>query len=99
MILLRPLWPPVMGTAIHHLDLLAERLGNEHDLAELSHYLSNEKAIITETQRNDLNTCLDRRRQQIQKTIQTLSIRLFAERPGTFAKRMLAYHEMFVEMK
>jgi CHAD domain-containing protein len=96
MILIKPLWPPVMGLTIHHLDLLAERLGIEHDIAELGSYLDKER-----NSRNFKDEALihvmERKRIQVQKLIFPLAARVFAEKPGTYTSRILAYYKIFLK--
>jgi CHAD domain-containing protein len=90
MILIRPVWPPTIGQVIRYLDVLGERLGMEHDLAELEHYLwSNFYADASEIE--PLILLIRKERKRIQSNVWPLSLKVFAETPGSFAKRMLAY--------
>jgi CHAD domain-containing protein len=91
MILLRPLWPPVMRLTIHQLDLLAEKLGFDHDLAELEKHLMEKNKI----QYEQLLIYIGNRRKQIQKTIYPLALRIYAVTPRSMAKRLKTYEEIF----
>jgi len=94
LILFRSLWPPVMGLSIYHLDVLAERLGNEHDLAELGIYLDKVRNP-NDSNFENLFRLLEIKRLQVQKSLFPLASRLFAEKPGTFTSRILAYYKIF----
>ncbi|MBN1159275.1 MAG: CHAD domain-containing protein [Bacteroidales bacterium] len=90
MIILRPLWSPMMGQYIRHLDMLGERLGVEHDLAEL------ERMIFVRYQAKmagfeQLMHCIRKERQHTQKLAWPLALKVFAEKPGAFANRIKAY--------
>lgn len=96
LILFRPVWPSVMGMSIHNLDILAERLGNDHDLAELEIFLNMIKAAGDPNQ-DALTQLIHNRRKQIQKLIFPLASRIFAEKPGAFKGRMLTYYRIFAQ--
>lgn len=89
MIILRPLWSPAIGQSIRHLNILGERLGVEHDLAELEHLIfmnyyedSGAKTIVN---------YIRKERKHIQKIVWPLAIKVFVEKPGAFANRIAGY--------
>ncbi|MBN2482226.1 MAG: CHAD domain-containing protein [Bacteroidales bacterium] len=90
MIILRPLWPPAIGLFVRQLDTLGERLGVEHDMAELeSMIFSNyhaEKAGF-----EPLIHFIRKERQYTQKLVWPLALKVFAEKPGAFSNRITAY--------
>jgi CHAD domain-containing protein len=94
-IILRPLWPPVMGTSIRHLDLLAEKLGFDHDLAELEQFLLNNPSLNHGKGAEQLLHGIRTKRRQIQKTTIPLARRIFSERPGAVRDRLTAYEQVF----
>jgi CHAD domain-containing protein len=95
LVVLKPVWPPVIGQTVHYLDLLGERLGYEHDLAELEHSLQ-QKGFLQQPEYKILKDFITKRRIQVQHTIWQLALKLFAENPGTFAAKMNVYHHMYV---
>jgi CHAD domain-containing protein len=99
MILLRPVWPSVFNVSIHQFDLLAERLGLDHDLAELEHFLSNKKIENDEDQYHILLEFIAKKRQHIQKSIVPLAMRLYAEKPEALAGKMKVYYKLFLGSK
>ncbi len=88
--ILRPVWPAVTGSLIRQLDLLGERLGTGHDLAELETYLQG----IPVTGYKFLPLMLEQAehyRKRLQEQCWPLSARIYAERPRSFVRRMEAY--------
>ncbi len=89
MILLRPVWSSTIGQSIRHLDTLGERLGNEHDLAEL------ERLIFTnyydDYGAEPIVHYIRKERNHIRKIVWPLAMKVFAEKPGAFANRITAY--------
>jgi CHAD domain-containing protein len=90
-IFLKPLWPPVMRLTINQLDLLSEKLGFDHDLAELDKYFIDNKKI----QYEQLLIYITNRRKQIQKTIYPLALRIYADTPRSISNRLRSYEEVF----
>jgi CHAD domain-containing protein len=93
-IFLKPLWPPMLGITIKNLDVLAERLGYDHDLAELAHHQQRNRTLSKKNQVS-LNDLVGAKRLQVQKKIFPLATRLFAESPGTFSNRLEAYFRIY----
>jgi CHAD domain-containing protein len=81
--LLRSLWPPVLGAVGDEAHELAERLGDDHDLAVLA-------AWIREHTDADLEffEAVDRRRAQLQAEAITLGARLYADKPSGYVRRL-----------
>lgn len=93
--LLRPIWPPVMTVFIRQLDQLAEKLGYDHDLAEMENLLLNEHTARSGTDTAQLVEFIAGKRRQIQKTIIPLALYLYAEKPRAMAKRLTEYEKVF----
>jgi CHAD domain-containing protein len=88
--LLRPIWPLAIGQMIRNLDRLGERLGDEHDLADLEQYLwSNHYTEASSIE--PLIKAIRKERNRIQGNAWPLSMKMFAETPAAFAKRIHAY--------
>lgn len=96
LILIRPIWPSYYGFAIHHLDILAQKLGFEHDLAELEKLLHEESSGKDRIQRTLLTEYIAWKRKQLQKSIIPLAQRLFADKPGAVARKAEVFYGMFV---
>ena len=95
MILIRPVWPSAMGMMINNLDLLAERLGNEHDLDELDLFLSRDLQNKKVPVPFHLTEYIIQKRKHLLKNIIPIAIRLFSERPGAFAGRLNTYYRVW----
>lgn len=89
MIILRPLWSPAIGQSIRHLDLLGERLGVEHDLAELEHLIFTN--YHEDPGSESLVHYIRKERNHIRKIVWPLALKVFAEKPGAFANRITVY--------
>jgi len=92
MILIRPIWPSAMGMMIHNLDLLAERLGNEHDLDELDLYLSRDLQNRKIPVPFQLTDYISLKRKHLLKNIIPMAKRLFSEKPGALFGRLNTYY-------
>lgn len=88
--LLRISWPAALGPFISSLDRLCNRLGMEHDLAELERAITGH-TIINEKEKEFLFTLLRRQRKRIQHSAWTLAAKIYAEKPSAFARRMETY--------
>ncbi len=97
MILIRSIWPSYYGFTIHHLDVLAQKLGFEHDLAELEKMLRKASSGKNRIQRKQLTDYITGKRQQIQKSILPLAQRLFADKPGTVEQKARTLYRTFLE--
>lgn len=95
LILVRPVWSSMIGLNIHYLDVLAEKLGKDHDLFELIHYLANEGKMTTSTILRELTGQIEIKRKNLQKSIKPLAVRLFSEKPGAFERRLIGYYKIY----
>ena len=96
LILIRPIWPSYYGFTIHQLDILAQKLGFEHDLAELEKLLRGESLGKDRIQRAVLTDFITWKRQQMQKSIIPLAQRLYSDKPGAVARRAEVFYGMFM---
>jgi CHAD domain-containing protein len=81
--LLRDLWPPVMQAVGDEAHELADRLGDDHDLAVLAEWVSRN----TEGP-DELFEAIRARRAALQAEALQLGSRLYAEKPSAFAGRL-----------
>jgi len=98
LILVRPVWPPVTGVMIRNLDMLAEKLGGEHDLDELVLCLNRDAEMKKLAVPQQLGDYINRRRKQLEKNIIPLATRLFTEKPGSLAARLDSYYRVWKGM-
>jgi hypothetical protein len=96
-LLIRPIWPSYIGLEAHHLDILAQRLGLEHDLAELDQFLSREGIGKDEMQLGLLLDFIAKKRLQVQKSLIPLAKRLYAEKPVRMSERMEEFYRIVME--
>jgi CHAD domain-containing protein len=81
--LLRPLWPSMMGTVGDEAHELADRLGDDHDLAVLSGWLEQHAepgAVLFEA--------VEGRREALQAEALELGARLYADSPSAYVRRL-----------
>jgi CHAD domain-containing protein len=83
--LLEELWPPIMEPLGHEAHALADRLGDDHDLAVLLRFAAGQDAPLDEL--------VAGRRAELQADALRLGARLYAERPGAYARHMRALWE------
>lgn len=96
LILLRPLWPAIITPMIRQMDLLAEKLGTDHDLAELENlFVSGKAGNYSEASLLKLTAYITKRRKSGQKAILNSALKLYAEKPAAFADRMESYCRLF----
>jgi CHAD domain-containing protein len=89
---LAPVWPPLMETWRPQLDALAERLGTDHDLAELDALLAaSPGAEGVEAMRGEVAA----RRAELWAQSHELGARLFAEPPRAMLRRVRGYFAAF----
>jgi CHAD domain-containing protein len=81
--LLRPLWPPVMQAVGDQAHELADRLGDDHDLAMLAGWVRDH----TETG-PEFFDAVDRRRAALQADAMALGARLYADKPSAYVRRL-----------
>lgn len=90
--LLEPLWPAGMGPVVQVADELADRLGDDHDLAVLRETLLAEGASVESSGTIDAALAIiDTRREGIRAEAFATGERLYAEKPKAFVRRVRAY--------
>jgi len=94
--ILQPIWSDFMGELIHQTHILANYLGDDHDLAVLKEYLmtkveieSNNKQLIV------LLALIDRRRPELQLAAKGLGERIYTESPKKFVSRIGDYWQIW----
>ncbi len=90
--ILRPVWPGPVGALARECDRLADRLGDEHDLAMLQESecvreLAAESGEFAEL----FDTFVARERSHIRRTAALQAARIYHERPARFAGRIASY--------
>jgi CHAD domain-containing protein len=81
--LLRSLWPPVMQAVGGQAHELADRLGDDHDLAMLADWIREHTDADSE-----FFEAVDRRRAELQAEAMTLGARIYADKPGAYVRRL-----------
>lgn len=81
--LLRSLWPPVMEAMADQAHELADRLGDDHDLAVLADWVREHTDTGPE-----LFEAVERKRSRLQAEALTLGARLYADKPGAYVRRL-----------
>jgi CHAD domain-containing protein len=81
--LLRELWPPVMQAVGDEAHRLANRLGDDHDLAMLAEWVREHAAAEPE-----FFEALESRRSELQAEAMALGERLYADKPGAYVRRL-----------
>lgn len=81
--LLRVLWPPVMQAVGDEAHALADRLGDDHDLAMLADWVREH----TETD-PEFFEAVERRRFELQSDAISLGARLYADKPSAYVRRL-----------
>jgi CHAD domain-containing protein len=81
--LLRALWPPVMQAVGHEAHELANRLGDDHDLAMLAGWMHEHARAEPE-----FFEAVERRRSELQGEAMALGERLYADKPNAYVRRL-----------
>ncbi len=81
--LLRPVWPPVMHAVGDQAHELADRLGDDHDLAVLATWVREHTDADPE-----FFGAVDRRRAELQAEAMTLGARLYVDKPSNYVRRL-----------
>ncbi len=92
--LLKNLWPGVLGRYIIALDSIGERLGTEHDLAELEMEITNNK-ILNPTALEKIRSGIGLIRKKNQQQAWPIAMKVYAESPGAFTRRINAYWDAY----
>jgi CHAD domain-containing protein len=90
----RTLWPELINPLTDEAHRLSDLLGDDHDLAVLTGALMKEGNGFKEEQVTDICRRVAERRPQIQADAFKLGGRLFAEKPGQYARRFEAYWDV-----
>ncbi|MFZ0549027.1 MAG: CHAD domain-containing protein, partial [Candidatus Promineifilaceae bacterium] len=89
---LQPLWPAVLGVTAIELHWLSDYLGDAHDAAVLADYIEeNQGALADEVGVVALPGLLYEYRRKLEQKAQPLGLRLYAEEPEDFGRRMATY--------
>ncbi|MBD2313046.1 CHAD domain-containing protein [Desertifilum sp. FACHB-1129] len=90
--LLQPLWPDVMSEMSDQLKVLADYLGDDHDLAILRQLLAEQPQLAKEPAEIETILALcDRRQPQLKLNAKALGDRVYAEKPSAFTDRLGQY--------
>jgi len=90
--LLEAAWPGVVGAQADAADALAEALGDHHDLAVLAVRLrSAADALGATTASGDVAALAERRQAELEAEARGLGVRLYAESPKAFRRRLGAW--------
>jgi CHAD domain-containing protein len=81
--LLRALWPPVMQAVGDEAHALADRLGDDHDLAMLADWVRDHNEAEPE-----FFEAVERRRLELQAEAMALGARLYADKPSAYVRRL-----------
>jgi CHAD domain-containing protein len=94
-LILRPIYPAYFGVMAHQLDALAQKLGLDHDLAELELHLNKEPSQKSKTATTGLLGFLHKKRQTLQRAAIQLAMRLFIEKPRTLSVKMERFYGLY----
>jgi CHAD domain-containing protein len=86
--LLRALWPPVMQAVGGEAHELANRLGDDHDLAMLADWVRGHAEAEPE-----FFEAVERRRSELQDEAMALGERLYADKPSAYLRRLRRFWE------
>jgi len=92
--LLEPAWPELMKDMEQSLHDLTDRLGDDHDLADLRRTLTGSRGPVTSA--GVVDRVVDRvahRRSQLQGDARPIAARIYAEKPKVFSARIQSYWE------
>jgi len=94
-LILHPIYPAYLGLMAHQLDALAQKLGFDHDMAELDQHLNKEPYQKSKTAVTNLLEFLHKKRQTLKKAALPLAMRLFMEKPRTMSGKMERYYRLY----
>jgi CHAD domain-containing protein len=89
--LFSPAWPPPLEAAAEEAHRLSEELGDHHDLAVLRADLRERN--LGEAGTTALEAAIGRRQEELAAAAFSLGLRLYAERPRDFSRRLRRYWE------
>lgn len=87
--IVKPMWPAVLGGQVKQASELADLLGEDHDLAVLDQKLAEPtlaRRVVADLR--PLRELIDRRRLELQARARFLGMRLYADRPRAYPRRM-----------
>ncbi|MBE9183056.1 CHAD domain-containing protein [Oculatella sp. LEGE 06141] len=94
--ILQPVWPGMMAEQIEQAHLLANDLGDDHDLAVLCEFVTTQPKRFNKKDRIDeLVNLIGCRREQLQMAAKLRGQRLYAERAKAFVDRIKAYWQVW----
>lgn len=94
--ILRPVWSDLIKEWASQTHKLAEYLGDDHDLAVLHEFISNQQEMLTnKAELEVVNSLINRRRKQLQSAAKSLGKRIYVESPEAFSNRIKAYWKIW----
>jgi CYTH domain-containing protein/CHAD domain-containing protein len=87
--LLQDAWPGLLEPAAEEAHLLADLLGEHHDLAVLAEDLDDRAGLVAS--REDFRQLIERRQAELLERALGLGERLYAEKPARYRRRLHAY--------
>lgn len=104
--ILRIIWPNMMRELVDLTHDLSDHLGEDHDLAVLKQFISNQPERFSflnldspddQTVIEILMASIDNRRKKLQSAALFLGQRIYTESPTNFVKRLSAYWDIYLE--
>ncbi|WP_181090787.1 CHAD domain-containing protein [Stutzerimonas stutzeri] len=90
--LLSPCWPDALESRADQLKQVADALGDDHDLTMMAQLMEREPDLFGAPEtREQLQRCIQQRREQLQQRALRLGRRLYAEGPKALVTRIAAY--------
>ena len=89
--LLEPVWPEAMKDLEKSLHELTDRLGDDHDFADLRRALTTSPKIAPVDAAATVIELIDRRRSGLQAAARPIGARIYAEKPRAFGRRIGSY--------
>jgi hypothetical protein len=86
-------WPDVLEPLAGSVHVLAEELGDDHDLAELDGLLARRPDLADEIAKDAIRDTIAQRRHHLQARAFERGQRLYAESPKAFVERIRTYFE------
>lgn len=93
--ILRPIWFDVTEEWENQTHLLANYLGDDHDLAVLDCFISQQNEVLASAEKEVLKSLINSQRQQLQLSAQWLGQKIYVEQPKVFVKRLESYWQIW----
>lgn len=91
-----PIWSDLMKQWVKQSHLLADYLGDDHDLAVLAQFIGDRQKVLADNKEIAvLTTLIDRRREQLQLSAKWLGQRIYVEKPKAFVGRLGEYWQIW----